>query len=595
MDEGAIRAQCGHQLVTLMSVMAAAVEENKSGGSLDVSEIQNESSVSSSYFGITEGLDANIMAFDACAAWLGLKEAVIEAPAAKDLPRVRKAASEGNLEFLAGAEQDRKSAAPSDMPPDGWSASFPYLAKVKSASWLTAPLQKETVESRLESWGEARRVVHMEVDLEGSGIIYNPGDSIGICVPNPRYLVVEVAKVIKEIRTGEISLESCVGMKGGGRQMSVDEMLMYDIDLTSLPKKASVFALSQCCGDEAEAKKMAWLCSKCKVGKELWSHFVEKQHLGLGELLLLFPSCAPTLESLKSLAGLPPPRMYSIASSPSGRRSNVAAVAYSVVNYCCSLDRSSSNGEDPPVIKRAGLATSYMEHLCAQWLHPSLLLRGGSNQAPVLRVFYKATINFRLPGSVAPPLLLVGPGTGVAPFIGFLEHRRHLESQRTQAHSQRSGEDDATMGLWRGAFELQEQDLQEELDDVEKYIASVPPGPVHLFFGCRNDDDYLFRGQLASFLEDQTLSSLEVARSRVGSSKEYVTHRIRNRGVEVADILLRQGGYVYICGDGNQMAKDVHAALLEVVTQHTDLDEKESVEFLADLKVRRRYVLDVWS
>ena len=58
---------------------------------------------------------------------------------------------------------------------------------------------------------------------------------------------------------------------------------------------------------------------------------------------------------------------------------------------------------------------------------------------------------------------------------------------------------------------------------------------------------------------------------------------------------MRQGGYVYICGDGNQMAKDVHTALLEVVAEHTDLDDKESAEFLADLKVRRRYVLDVWS
>lgn len=585
-------ARRGPKTHVLMSVIAAAVEEKKSSGGLDAEKLD----LPPDYFGMKDALHAEIMTADDCAAWLGLSGAVTEAPVAKDLPRVRKAASEGNLEFLTAAgEQDRKSVSVSGMPSEGWNASAPFVARVSSASWLTTPLQTETTESRQESWGDARRVVHMEVDLEGSGIVYNPGDSIGICVPNPHYLVVEVAKLVKEIRAGEISLEACVGVKGEDRRVSVEEMLTYDVDLTSVPKKASVFTLSQCCADETEAKMMSWLCSKCKVGKELWGHFVEKQRLGLGELLLLFPSCTPTLGSLKSLAGQPPPRMYSIASSPSGRCSNVAAVAYSVVNYCCSLEKSSMSGEEPPVIKRAGLATSYMERLCARWLHPSHTVKGGTEEAPVLRVFYKPTINFRLPGSVAPPLLLVGPGTGVAPFIGFLEHRRYLESQRTQAHSQRSGEDDATMGLWRGAFELQEEDLQEELDDVEKYIASVPPGPVHLFFGCRNNDDYLFRKQMASFLEDRTLSSLEVAQSRLGTSKEYVTHRIRSRGAEVADVLLRQGGYVYICGDGNQMAKDVHTALLEVVAEHTDLDDKESAEFLADLKVRRRYVLDVWS
>ena len=258
------------------------------------------------------------------------------------------------------------------------------------------------------------------------------------------------------------------------------------------------------------------------------------------------------------------------------------------------------DGKNPPSIRRAGLATSYMERLCSHWLHPAHKLQSSGlnvdvGESPSLRVFYKATINFRLPGSVAPPLILIGPGTGVAPFIGFLEHRRYLESQRVQAHSQRSGEDDATMGLWRGGFELQEQELQEELDNVEEYIASVPPGPVHLFFGCRNDQDYLFQHKIAGFLEDHTLSSLEVAKSRVGPSKRYVTHKIIERGAEIAEILLRQGGYVYICGDGNQMARDVHTALYEAILHHTELDEKESSEFLADLKVRRRYVLDVWS
>ena len=90
-----------------------------------------------------------------------------------------------------------------------------------------------------------------------------------------------------------------------------------------------------------------------------------------------------------------------------------------------------------------------------------------------LRIFYKPTINFRLPGSVGPPLILVGPGTGVAPFIGFLEQRRHLEAERSNMSK---GDDDATMGLWRGAFELSEEDLPVELDNVESISRVCPQG-----------------------------------------------------------------------------------------------------------------------
>ena len=83
--------------------------------------------------------------------------------------------------------------------------------------------------------------------------------------------------------------------------------------------------------------------------------------------------------------------------------------------------------------------------------------------------------------------------------------------------------------------------------------------------------------------------------SRVQAEKVYVTHKIRKRGQEITDLLLREGGYLYVCGDGNHMAKDVHEALRESIMQYSDLGEEDVDNFLQDLKARRRYVLDIWS
>ncbi len=152
------------------------------------------------------------------------------------------------------------------------------------------------------------------------------------------------------------------------------------------------------------------------------------------------------------------------------------------------------------------------------------------------------------------------------------------------------------MGMWRGGFELEEEDLPAECKGgVEEYIRSVEPGPVHLFFGCRNEHDFLFKRELQDYLCTRTLTELDVAMSRVGPEKVYVTHKLRARAGEIARLILEDSAHVYICGDGNQMAKDVYCTIKAILSSYTGLTDEETETMIQDMKLRRRYILDIWS
>jgi sulfite reductase alpha subunit-like flavoprotein len=270
--------------------------------------------------------------------------------------------------------------------------------------------------------------------------------------------------------------------------------------------------LSQCCTDPREAALLQHICSKGDIGKKLWRHFVELQGIGAGELLALFPSCTPSLDQLVGACTVMPPRCYSIASSPL-RDPDAVRIAFSVVKYTCSLELTA---ESVNIIRRRGVCTTYLENLLEPFLRSVDVKSDKSSLVSIkIRLFHKPSINFKLPGSTSYPLILIGPGTGVAPFIGFLEQRQAIEKERlfvtqsvadsdatTAATKQRTvsgssnshikfGAKECCMGEWRGGIEM--DDLPIEGSSVDNYLNSVPPGDIWLFFGCRNTQDFLFQ------------------------------------------------------------------------------------------------------
>jgi len=569
------------------------------------------------FFGIPTAIPEALVDFTSVAAMLGFSESVLEdcdrknLPARKLPPLPKYTIANTNTQVRDQAKEAATQPKHASQRPAGdeWTANDPYFASMTGAAWLTTSASTiSNIAGRRETWGVARRVVRIDIGIGDSQIQYMPGDSVGILAPNAAYLVeglferttayaaaAEAAASTSSKEDSksadsesEASLESIIEMGTCPKiSCTLRELLAYKLDLSSLPRKNNVYALAQYCTNPKEKRCLEWLCSKCPIGKELWKQFVEEQGLGFGELVLMFPSCVLPLGAVVACSGPAVPRYYSVASSPlvCGKHISFAfSIVHRKANMSCKPDQ---------VIRRAGVCTSYLEWLARGFLYartqgvdPGI---SATDSQPKLRIFHKSNINFRLPGSVAPPLILIGPGTGVAPFVGFLQHRKVIETMRLKSC------DDACEGVWRGGFEIEEEDLPGESTCIHQFISETLPGPIHLFFGCRNEDDYLYRSELLEHLAKGTLRTLEVAMSRTQDNKIYVTNLLKERSAEMARLIVHEGAYIYVCGDGNHMAKDVNTSFLQILQEHAGMSEACAIEKIANLKLKRRYVQDIWS
>ncbi len=543
------------------------------------------------------------------AASLDMITLMVEEPEQASLPRVP--SNTRSFELLSGnlSSSNLATAMENESSTElQWTAETPFEAPIIGARWLTTPQNLP--------YEEEKSVIEMKLSLSGSGIKYIPGDSIGICCPNKKSVVKLVISRLSDnfadtsstlVHT-PLTLETCITTEYSGRT-TVGDILEYKLDLSSPPKKACVAALANCCINDEERKQLLWLCSKHIKSKKLWNAFIEDQVIGVGELLALFPSCRPSLALLMTIVAPLAPRYYSIASSPLVQ-GDCCAVAFSVVRYVCGGTPTSSGS-----IRREGLCTTYLERLLKPLLEASTTISpiksnnitnsniNGNHEAAVeigdarIRMFHKPSLEFHLPTNVATPVILIGPGTGVAPFIGFLEHRSLMEKERETGRK-----NEVCSGIWRGNVIMNDLPF-ESINTIDEHMQKQEAGPMWLFYGCRNEKDFLYRSTLQGYVQSRILKTLEVALSRQaqgsGNSssieKVYVQHRLKSRSKEIAELIVKEGACVYVCGDGNHMAKDVLNALKEILSSHNQLGDEGAAALIDDLKLRRRLVLDIWS
>jgi sulfite reductase (NADPH) flavoprotein alpha-component len=402
---------------------------------------------------------------------------------------------EGSLTALAPA-----SAAPvAEVAVGGYSSSAVEYGKKN-------PFPSEVLESvLLNGEGSSKETLHLEFSLASSGLSYEPGDALAVVPVNAPDTIKAVLGAAKLTGNEEVEL------KGGEIKLLADA-LREDFDITAL-SRAVLTKLADACGSAALRELLA---DDAKERLKEFNHGRE-----IIDALLEF---APNGLSAAALVGIfrkLPPRLYSIASSqlahPDEVHLTVAAVRYE------------THGR-----KRKGVCSTFLADL----------IKSGD----AVSLFVQPNKNFRLPADPATPIIMVGPGTGVAPFRAFVEHR----------------------------------------------AASGASGKNWLFFGDQHYTyDFLYQLEWQEQLKEGVLTKLDVAFSRDQPEKVYVQDRMIQQAGELYQ-WLEAGAHFYVCGDANRMASDVHEALVTVVQTQAGLTHEAAEAYVENLKKTKRYQRDVY-
>ncbi|MHC6800567.1 assimilatory sulfite reductase (NADPH) flavoprotein subunit [Vibrio antiquarius] len=344
-------------------------------------------------------------------------------------------------------------------------------------------------------------VRHIEIDLEGSGLKYQPGDALGVWFENSS----ELANAI----LGKVGLSGVETVDVDGESLSIHSALVSKYEITtSNPQLITKFA------ELSGSKKLQKLVDDKDKLREYSANTQIVDVLAEKKTKL-------TADELIGLLRRLTPRLYSIASSQEEVDEEVH-LTVALVEY-------EQNDE-----KRYGGASSFL----AQRLE----------EGDEVKVFVEHNNNFKLPEDDSTPIIMVGPGTGIAPFRSFIQERENRDAE----------------------------------------------GKNWLFFGDRTfTQDFLYQVEWQKYLKSGVLSRLDVAFSRDQVEKVYVQHRILENAAQVWQ-WIQEGAYIYVCGDATRMAKDVHDALVIVAEQEGKMPRDDAEQFINDLRKAKRYQRDVY-
>ncbi|MDP5143620.1 assimilatory sulfite reductase (NADPH) flavoprotein subunit [Rheinheimera baltica] len=347
----------------------------------------------------------------------------------------------------------------------------------------------------------AKDVRHIEISLAGSGLTYQPGDALGVYFSNDPALVRELLLLTAIARDTPVQL--------GGETLTVEQALTEQLELTqSYPAFVEKYA---------SATNNATLSKLAADKAELRTYIGERQ---IVDIVRDYPGLLSAQQLVDALRKQQP-RLYSIASSQAEVEDEVH-LTVAVVRY------------DAYGTGHLGGASGFLAERLAE--------------GDKVKVFVEHNNNFRLPASNDTPVIMIGPGTGIAPFRAFLQQRD----------------------------------------------ASGAQGKNWLFFGNPHfTQDFLYQLELQNYLKRGVLSKLDVAFSRDQAAKVYVQDKLRKNGAEIWQ-WLQQGAHLYICGDANKMAKDVQQALLDIVQQYGNHTAEQAQKYLDELRIAKRFQKDVY-
>jgi sulfite reductase (NADPH) flavoprotein alpha-component len=409
-------------------------------------------------------------------------------PGGKDTARMLK---QLHQELDAGTPKSDADAAPAPTPArvqmPGRSRDNPVVATVLSRR-------------RLNKDGSNKETWHIEFDLAECGLDYEVGDSLGIFPANDPALADAVIKALDAPPDFPIAGRTFRDVLIDGVSLSpAPDMLFQLISvITGGERRQKAMALAKGHDPDCDAATLDVLAA------------IEK-----------FPGIRPDPEAfIESLEPLQP-RVYSISSSIK-RNPGRVSLTVDAVRY--------------PITGRTRLGVA------------STFLAGRANPGEKVRVYVQKAQHFALPADPNKPIIMIGPGTGIAPFRAFLQER----------------------------------------------LATKAPGPNWLYFGHqRSDYDFFYGDELKAMRASGHLTRLTLAWSRDSDEKIYVHHRMRDDGRDIW-AWLERGAHVYVCGDALRMAKDVERALIDIVATHGKRSPEDAARFVAELKKNDRYQADVY-
>lgn len=369
----------------------------------------------------------------------------------------------------------------------------------------TNPFKAEVLENlNLNGRGSDRETRHIELSLEGSNLDYEPGDSLGVFPENHPRLVDEL------IAAMGWNADEQVTVNKNGDQVSVYEALLRHYEITAVTKPV--------------AEQLAKLSSGNELTTLLANDSEFRNVMNSSDLLDVVQDYAlkgiPAAQFLAVLRKIPA-RLYSIASSSKSFPDEVHLTVRTV--------RYEARGR-----QRYGVCS----------VHLAERIEAGDT----LPVYIQHNPNFKLPENPDTPIIMVGPGTGVAPFRSFLGEREETGAE----------------------------------------------GKTWLFYGDQHfSTDFLYQTEWQRWLKDGVLTKMDVAFSRDTEQKVYVQHRMLEHSKELYQ-WLQDGASVYICGDEKKMAHDVHAALITILQQEGGLSSEQAVEYMTRLQQEKRYQRDVY-
>lgn len=404
---------------------------------------------------------------------------------------------EGVLGSLSEAQGESVALAP---------AAATQVQTTESVYSRTNPFHAEVLENlNLNGRGSNKETRHLEISLEGSGLTYEPGDSLGIYPQNDPSLVDQLLEETKW------NPEEAVTVNKEGDVRPLREALLSHFEITVLTKPLLEQG-AKLSGNEA-LRELTLPENKEKL----------KEYAAGRDLLDLIRDFGPwnaSPQEFVSILRKLPPRLYSIASSLSANPDEVHLTIGAV--------RYDAHGRE-----RKGVCSI----LCAERLQ-------SGDKLPI----YIQRSHFRLPENPSTPIIMVGPGTGVAPFRAFMQEREEIGAE----------------------------------------------GKSWMFFGDQHFvTDFLYQTEWQKWMKDGVLTKMDVAFSRDTNEKVYVQHRMLEQGKELF-AWLQEGAAFYVCGDKQNMARDVHNALLEIIEKEGGMSREEAEAYLADMKKQKRYQRDVY-